>query len=68
MLFAALPDPGSPGFPALLSIMAGFAGTSYGLWRGMPREEVQWFGFFSAYLGVGFGLAIYIVLLLTELY
>jgi hypothetical protein len=48
--------------------MAGFAGTSYGLWRGMPREEVQWFGFFSAYLGVGFGLAIYIVLLLTELY
>lgn len=48
--------------------MAGFAGTSYGLWRGMPREEIQWAGFFGAYLGVGFGLFIYLVALFGELY
>ena len=48
--------------------MTGFAGTSYALWRRMPREKIQWAGFFGAYAGVGLGLAVYLLVLLGELY
>jgi hypothetical protein len=67
VLFASLPDPSSPGFPAATSILLGFFGTSYGFWRKQPREEIQWAGFFGAYLGAGFGLSIYLLLLIGEL-
>jgi hypothetical protein len=66
VLFASLPDPSSPGFPAVTSILLGFFGTSYGFWRKQPREEIQW-SFLGAYLGAGFGLSVYLVLLLGEL-
>jgi hypothetical protein len=65
--FASLPDPSSPGFPAIASFLMGFVGTSYGFWRGMPRDEVQWAGFFGAYLGVALGLLIYMATLVSEL-
>jgi hypothetical protein len=65
--FASLPDPASPDFPAVVSILMGFAGTSYGFWRQMPRAEVQWAAFFGAYLGVAAGLVLYMTALLSEL-
>ena len=61
MLFASLPDPSGPGFPAIVSILCGFVGTSVGLSLKLPRDAVQWIGFLSAYFGVGFGLMIYLV-------
>ncbi len=67
MFFASLPDPSSPGFPAALSIMTGFAGASYGFWRQMSRDEIQWAGFFGAYIGVAVGLLFYMAALLSEL-
>lgn len=51
----------------MVSILMGFAGTSYGFWRQMPRAEVQWAAFFGAYLGVAAGLVLYMTALLSEL-
>jgi hypothetical protein len=65
--FASLPDPSSPGFPAVISVLVGFAGTSYGFWHGLPRDEIQWAGFFGAYLGVALGLATYLAILVWQL-
>jgi hypothetical protein len=67
VLFANLPDPSSPGFPAVISVLIGFAGSSYGFWRRLPRDEIQWAGFLGAYFGVGFGLVAYLVILLWQL-
>jgi len=67
VLFADLPDPSSPGFPALVSVLFGFAGTSYAFHLGLPRDDVQWVGFLAAYLGVGFGLTVYLVRLMWPL-
>jgi len=61
VLFAAAPDPSSPGFPAFVSILFGFAGTTCALYLGLSRETVQWIGFLSAYFGIGAGLIIYLV-------
>lgn len=68
MLLAGIPDPTSPGTPAVFSIAIGFAATSYGLWRRLPRDEVQWMAFLAAYAGAGLGLITYIVALLVQLY
>jgi hypothetical protein len=68
VLVGSLPDPTSPGIIAIASIIAGFLGTSYGLWRGMPRDDVRWIAFSWAYLGVGLGLLIYCGSLIGELY
>lgn len=67
MLFASLPNPSSPAFPALISALIGFTGTSYGFWKQMPRDEIQWAGFFCAYVGLAVGLVFYIATLLGEL-
>lgn len=67
MLFASLPDPSSPGFPAMFSIVIGFAGTTYGFWRRLPRGEIQWVGFYGAYIGAGLGILIYSAVLISEL-
>jgi hypothetical protein len=61
VLFAGLPDPSSPNFPAVVSILIGFAGTSCGFWLRLSRDEVQWAGFLGAYLGVGVGLVVYLL-------
>jgi hypothetical protein len=37
VLVGSLPDPASPGIIAVSSILAGFLGTSYGLWREESR-------------------------------
>lgn len=68
MLVGSLPDPASPGIIAMASIVTGFLGTSYGLWRGMPRDDVRRIAFSSAYLGVGLGLLIYCVSVIIDLY
>jgi hypothetical protein len=67
VLVGSLPDPASPGIIPVASIVAGFLGTSYGLWRGMSRDDVRWMAFAWAYLGVGFGLLIYCVSVIVEL-
>jgi hypothetical protein len=67
VLFAGLPDPGNPGFPAVVSILMGFSATSYGFWLGLPRDEVQWAGFLGAYIGVGLGLIVYLLKLIVPL-
>lgn len=67
MLVGSLPDPASPGIIPVASIIAGFLGTSYGLWRGMSRDDVRWMAFAWAYLGVGFGLLIYCASVIAEL-
>lgn len=67
MPFASLPDPSSPDFPAIASILMGFAGTSYGFWRRVPRDDIQWAGFCGAYIGVAAGLLLYMMVLLSEL-
>lgn len=64
---AAFPDPASPGIIAVASIVAGFLGTSYGLWREEPRDEVRWMAFTWGYAGVGLGLLIYCASVISEL-
>lgn len=68
MLVGSLPDPTSPGFIAVASIVAGFLGTTFALWQDKSRDDVRWTAFLSGYLGVGFGLLIYCVSLIIELY
>jgi len=67
VLVGSLPDPASPGIIAVSSILAGFLGTSYGLWREESREDVRWMAFSWGYLGVGFGLLVYCVSVISEL-
>lgn len=68
MLFAGLPNPASPGTPAVFSIMVGFVGTTHALARRMPRDDVQWRAFLAAYAGAGVGLLIYFVAIAIKLY
>lgn len=68
MLFAGLPNPASPGTPAVFSIIAGFVGTTHALVRRMPRDEVQWRAFLTAYAGAGVGLLIYVTAIVVEVY
>jgi hypothetical protein len=51
----------------MFSIVAGFAGTTYGFWRRMARAEIQWAGFYGAYVGAGLGFVIYSIVLVIEL-
>lgn len=67
VLIGSLPDPASPGVIAITSIVTGFLGTTYGLLRGMPRDDIQWTAFAWAYFGVGLGLLIYCVSTIVEL-
>jgi hypothetical protein len=68
VFFASLPNPASPGTPAVFSIMVGFIGTTHALARRMPRDEVQWRAFLTTYAGAGVGLLIYLVAIAIELY
>lgn len=67
MLVGSLPDPASPGIIAVSSILAGFLGTSFGLWREESRDEVRWKAFAWGYVGVGLGLLIYCGSVIGEL-
>jgi hypothetical protein len=66
--FASLPDLASPGFPAAMSVAAGFIGTTHAFARRMPRDEVRWQAFLMAYAGAGVGLLAYVIALLLQLY
>jgi hypothetical protein len=65
---ASLPDPTSPGVIATTSLFFGFLGTTRTLWRKMPQDDVRWTAFLWGYLGVGLGLLIYCVGLISKLY
>jgi len=68
VLVGSLPNPTSPGIIAVVSIVTGFFGTTFSLWQNKSREDVRWTAFLSGYLGVGFGLLIYCVSVIIELY
>lgn len=67
VLVGNLPDPASPGIIAVSSILAGFLGTSYGLWREESRDDIRWMAFACGYAGVGLGLLIYCASVISEL-
>jgi uncharacterized membrane protein HdeD (DUF308 family) len=68
VLVGNLPDPTSPGFIAVASIVSGFLGTTFALWQNWSRDDVRWTAFLWGYLGVGFGLLVYCASLIAELY
>jgi len=68
VLFGSLPDATSPGIIAVASIISGFLGTTFALWQDRSRDDVRWTAFLWGYLGVGLGLLIYCVSVISELY
>jgi hypothetical protein len=65
---AALPDPGSPDFPAIMAVALAALWSAVAFARRLPREEVQWQGFVAGTCGALFGLLAYLVDLITNLY
>lgn len=68
MLAASLPNPSSPDFPAVVAMAFGFAWTAGAFWHEMSRDDVQSAGFCGAFFGAGFGLFIYGLSLVIDLY
>jgi hypothetical protein len=67
-LAATAPDPGDPAFGAFMALLVGIVMTALAILGRRPREDVQWAGFLGTFAGGSFGLAAYLVALLTDLY
>jgi hypothetical protein len=68
VLASTLPNLGSPGTPALMSIVFGFCWTAQAYLRGHDRDDIRWAGFQGTFFGAGIGLLSYAFGLITGLY
>lgn len=66
-VLAALPDIGSPGTSAFISVVTGFVWTAYAFGRRQGREDILWAAFVGTFVGVGIGLCLYAISLVIEL-
>lgn len=68
VLASTLPDFGSPGTTAFVSLVVGCFTTAYSIVRRDNRMDVMWAGFVGTFFGASLGLLIYAMGLFTGLY